>query len=424
MFSIGGEPGSSLGRRFHLLCVSVTVSAFGDGMRFVALPLLAAGITGDPRDVTLVATAEHLPWLLLSLPAGALADRMDRRRLLFLVDMLRAVLVGGLVLAMAVGAVSVPLLAVVGFLLGCGQTFYNAGWVGAVPSVVAPGHRARANGRLQAGALVAEPLLGAPLGTVLFAAAVSAPFVLDAISFAAAALLVLGIRDGLGGVPRAERVTERRGSAVRHLCAEAGEGVRRLWRHRVLRALCLAACATNLVAGGVISVLVLYTRNVLHLGAEGYGALVAVFAVGGVLGSLAASRSAARLGSGWVLIAGPIGAAAALAGAGRFKSLLLVGICTFLWGALSMAYGIVAVSVRQGLVPEGLMGRVGMAHQMLANSGTAVGAALAGVLAHGFGLRSPFLAGAALLAVTGLLLVPVVRRGADAAEPVPASASG
>ncbi|MER5862937.1 MFS transporter [Kitasatospora sp. NPDC002040] len=421
MFFIRGRSGVPLGHRFHLLCASVAVSALGDGMRFVALPLLAARISGDPRDVALVATAEHLPWLLLSLPAGALADRLDRRRLLFVVDALRAVLVGGLVLALAVDRVSVPLLAVAGFLLGCGQTSYNAGWVGAVPSVVAPAHRPRANGRLQASALVADPLLGAPLGTVLFAAAVSAPFVLDAVSFAAAALLVLGIRGGLGGEQRVQGTVTRRGSAVRRLGAEAAEGVRWLWRHRLLRALCLAACATNLVAGGVISVLVLYTRDVLRLSAQGYGVLVAVFAVGGVIGSLAAPRLADRLGNGWVLFAGPIGAAVALGGVAAANCLLLVWSCTFLWGALSMAYGIVAVSVRQGLVPEHLMGRVGMAYQMLANGGMAVGAALAGVLAHGFGLRSPSLAGAAVLAATGLLLAPVLRRSAQAPTPVSAS---
>ncbi|MEU6239524.1 MFS transporter, partial [Kitasatospora sp. NPDC047058] len=95
---------------------SVTVTGLGDGMRFVALPLLAARISGDPRDVALVTTAEQLPWLLLSLPAGALADRVDRRRLLIAMDASRAVLVALLTLAIGVHAVSVPLLAVAGFL--------------------------------------------------------------------------------------------------------------------------------------------------------------------------------------------------------------------------------------------------------------------------------------------------------------------
>lgn len=130
MFSAGGAAAEPLGSRFRLLWTSVTVSSLGDGMRFVALPLLAARISGDPRDLALVTVAEQLPWLLFSLPAGALADRVDRRRLLWTVDACRAVLVAGFAAAVAFGVVGILLIALVGFLLGCGQTLYNAGWAG------------------------------------------------------------------------------------------------------------------------------------------------------------------------------------------------------------------------------------------------------------------------------------------------------
>ncbi|MDH6121112.1 MFS family permease [Kitasatospora sp. GAS204A] len=416
MFSTGGAAAGPLGPRFRLLWTSVTVSALGDGMRFVALPLLAARISGDPRDLALVAVAEQLPWLLLSLPAGALADRVDRRRLLWTVDACRAVLAAGFAITVALGVARIPLIALVGFLLGCGQTLYNAGWAGVVPAVVRPADRPRANGRLQAGALVTDSLLGAPLGTVCFGLAALAPFAVDALSFALAAVLVFLLPGSLR-VRRPEPLTDRQ--AARGLLAEAAEGARWLARHRLLRALCLAAATANLVFGGVLAVLVLYAREVLRLGAVGYGLLVAAFAVGGVLGSLAAPRLGRLLGTRWTLLVTMLGSGLALTVAGLTGSWLPAGCATVGYGALSMAWGVLAVSLRQDLVPEQLLGRVSMAYQMVANGGLAVGAALAGELAHAYGLRAPFLAGAALTVLAAPPLYHVLSsRQAAACAPV------
>jgi MFS family permease len=129
---------TKLGPDFQRTWVSVTVSGLGYGMRLSALPLLAAQLSSDPRHVAFVSLAEQLPLLLLGLPAGALADRFDRRRILWVVDAVRALVVGALAAAAAVHAMTIPLLAVVGFLLGLGQTLYNGAWSGMVPALVAP----------------------------------------------------------------------------------------------------------------------------------------------------------------------------------------------------------------------------------------------------------------------------------------------
>lgn len=420
MISAGGAAVAPLGSRFRLIWTSVTVSALGDGMRFVALPLLAARISRDPRDLALVAVAEQLPWLLLSLPAGALADRVDRRRLLWAVDACRAVLAAGFAITVALGAARIPLIVLVGFLLGCGQTFYNAGWSGVVPAVVRPADRPRANGRLQAGALVTDSLLGGPLGTVCFGLAALVPFAVDAVSFGLAALLVFLLPGSLR-VRRPEPSTDRQ--AVRGLFTEAVEGARWLARHRLLRALCLAATTANVVVGGVLAVLVLYAREVLRLSAVGYGLLVAGFAVGGVLGSLAAPWLGRRLGTGWTLLVTMLGSGLALTVAGLSSSWPPAGCATVGYGALSLAWGVLAVSLRQDLVPEQLLGRVSMAYQMVANGGLAVGAALAGVLAHAYGLRAPFLAGAALTVLVAPLLFRVLRSHQAVASVVVGTAS-
>ncbi|WP_433889279.1 MFS transporter [Streptomyces sp. CA-111067] len=393
---------TSLGPRFHQVWASVTVSSFGDGMRFVALPLIAARLTSDPRQIAAVALAEELPWLLVGLVSGALADRIDRRRMLWTVDALRALVVGALAVAVGTGAATIPLLAAGGFLLGCGQTLYNGGWSGMVPALVGPASLTRANARLQTGVLISDTLLGTPLGAVLFGVAGALPLFLDAGSFVLAAGLVLLLSGDFS--PRgAEPGAGPRSRSLRGLGHDVGEGIRWLWRHRLLRRLCGVAGASSLVGGGLTAILVLYARDLLGLGSLGFAVLVASFAVGGIGGASLAPVLTDRFGSTAVLRAVTFAAAAAAVciASARSGAVACVGIAGY--GAASLCWNVAAVSLRQTLVPSELLGRVTMAYQMTTGSAGAAGAAAAGVAAHAYGLRTPFAVGAGLLLGAALL---------------------
>jgi len=411
MFS-GGSNATRLGPRFHQVWAAITISSLGDGMRFVALPLLAAQLTGDPRQIAAVSLAEQVPWLLLGLLSGALADRFDRRRILWTVDTARTVVVGLLALAVATGAVSIPLLAAAGFLLGCGQTLYNGGWSGMVPALVEPAARTRANARLQAGSLITDTLLGTPLGAVLFGIAAVLPFLVDSASFAAAATLVFLLRGDFR--PRAQATP----TSLAGLRRDTGEGVRWLWRHRLLRRLCLVAGAASLVDGGLIAVLVLYARHTLGLTSMGFALMVAAFAVGGIAGATATPRLTARYGPPRVLTLATLGTGIAAAAAGAATSGIAAGLFIAGYGAANLAWTVTAVSLRQSLVPAELLGRVTMAYQMITGGAAALGTVAAGLSAHEFGLRSPFFAGAVVLAAAGLVST---RDAEPAARPVAAS---
>ncbi|WP_431039018.1 MFS transporter [Streptomyces sp. P6-2-1] len=376
---------------------SVTVSSLGDGMRFAALPLLAAELTSDPRRVAAVALAEQLPWLLMSLPAGALADRLDRRRLMWTVDAARTLLVAMLAVAVAAHAVTVPLLLVAGFLLGCGQTVYNGAWSGIVPMLVARQDLVRANARLQSGFVITETLMGAPAGAVLFGMGAALPFAVDAVSFAVAAALVVTVRGEFrtGAGPGAR--------TWRGLRRDMAEGLRGLWGDVRLRRLCVASGLMSLVSGGLIAVMVLYARRTLGLGETGFALLVVAFALGGVAGAASAPRLTARLGVPRTLVLTAAATALAAVCAGAARSGWVAGLCVLGYGAANLAWTVAAVSRRQSLVPSGLMGRVTMAYQMITGTGTAVGTAASGVLAHSLGLRAPFFLGAAVLAATAAL---------------------
>ncbi|MEV4502303.1 MFS transporter [Streptomyces klenkii] len=390
----------SLGTGFGLIWTAVTVSGLGDGMRFIALPLLAAEVTDDPRQVAAVTLAEQLPWLLVGLIAGALADRLDRRRVLWTVDFARSLVAGALAASIASGRPSVLLLAAAGFLLCCGQTLYTGAWSAVVPAIVAePEARIRANAALQSGALVTATLLAPPLGALLFAVAPALPIGVDAVSFAVAAALVFVLRGDFSA-----RIPDAPGEpgAVRGLRRDVAEGVGWLRRHPVLRRLCLVAGATNLVTTGMIAVLVLYARDVLGLDGLGYGLLIAAFSVGGVSGAAVAPRLVRRLGTRRVLLSAVIGSAVTAAGAGAAPAALVASCCVAGYGAMSLIWEITAVTLRQQLVPAELLGRVSMSYQLVSNGAGALGAAMGGVLAQLAGLRAPFLAGAAVLAFAAL----------------------
>ncbi|MER5636711.1 MFS transporter [Kitasatospora sp. NPDC002227] len=400
-FTRGTTDRPPLGADFHRLWGAVTASSLGDGMRFVALPLLAARLTTDPRQIAAVAMSEQLPLLLLGLLAGALADRLDRRRILWLVDTVRALIVGLLAAAVAADAVTIPLLLLAGFLLGCGQTLYNGGWSGMVPGMVAPAALTRANARLQASALVTDTLIGTPLGAVLFGLAAALPFAVDSASFAVAAVLALLLR----GDFRARRQEQpgRAGS----LRAETADGLRWLWRHPVLRRLCLTSGLANLVGGGLTAILVVYAHQALGLGELGFSLLVAAFALGGVSGALVTPRLAARYSTPALLRTTLLVTALVAAATGAVNSGAAAAACVALYGAASVAWGVTAVSLRQRLVPTELTGRVSTAYQMVIGAGMALGSVLAGFTAEACGVRVPFLAGAVLLGCAALVRVRV-----------------
>ncbi|PWU55667.1 MFS transporter, partial [Micromonospora globispora] len=183
-----------LGSDYRLLWSAAVSSRFGDALRTPTLALLAATLTRDPRAIAAVTVAGQLPPLLLGLLGGAYADRWDRRRTMAAVDGLRAGVVAALAVLVATGRAGLATVAVAALVLATLGTVFDAASFAVLPSVVPPTALPTANGRLQAGTAVAGGFLGAPLAGVLFAISAALPFTVDALTFAAAALLVLSLR--------------------------------------------------------------------------------------------------------------------------------------------------------------------------------------------------------------------------------------
>jgi MFS family permease len=385
----GGRHRDVMRSSFARIWFASTVSGVGDGVRVFALPWLAMSWTGDPRAVSLVLVATQLPWLLLGLLTGALADRWDRRTVLWLTNALRAALVGAFPLAMALDAAPILALAALGFLLTTVQTLHDSAAHAILPSVVRPGGLPRANGRLLGSQLVALQLVGPSLGATLCTVSAVLPFLLDSVSFLAASVVLLGLR---GGDYRPAAAAS--GST---LSSEVTGGLRWLLRHTALRRLCLMAGVVNVAMGGVLAVNLFFAYRVLHLGATGCAVLMSLAAIGGVAGAAATPRASARWGHGRTVRVALLAAAAALLAGGTTSMPLVAGASLLVFGAAAMAFNVVAVSYRQAAVPADLLGRVSSAYNLIAMCMTPVGTLAGGILAHAAGVRVPIVAAAVLI---------------------------
>jgi MFS family permease len=381
---------------FWRLWGASTISSLGDGVRFAAIPLLAARLTHDPGRVALVTAAQGAAWVVFGLPSGALADRWDRRRTMAACDGLRCVLALTLAIAVAAGRGSIPLLMVIGFLLAATETFFYSAAQAALTGVLTDADLERGNGRMLGAKVLGEGFVGPPAGAALFVVAAAAPFALDAVTFGLAALLALSIRTHLSS-PALGR---------RSLTAEVGQGLRWLWQHAELRTIMILLTIWNLAESAVFAVLVLWSLETLHLPEAGYGVLIAFLAGGGVAGSLLADRLSKRLGEGRAMAATVIVTAATHTGLGltrwpavAYALMAVIGLAAFVWN-------VITASFRQSVVPLALQGRVSSVYRFGTWGVMSVGALLGGATASRWGLQAPFLVTAAALATAGTLTLP------------------
>jgi MFS family permease len=375
------------------------VSTVGDGMHITALALLAASLTRDPLQVSLVVFASHFPLLLFSLPGGALVDRWDRRTTMWTVDSCRCLVVAALAAAVLAGWASIPLLVAAGFLLGTGQTLFDTASQAIVPALVGrdPLRLERANSRLQGAEIVGTTFLGPPAGGLLFSLAASLPFWADAASFLASSALLAAVRGRFRRQPDAA-------ATPAGLWTEVAEGLRWLLAHRLLRAVAIIVGVTNLLAGACLAILVLFAQEKLHVTGVGYGLLVSAFAAGGLLGSLAAARLSRRFGPARLMIAEVALEGATTTAVGLVSNAWVAGALLVLLGFEVIVWNVMSASLRQALLPDRLIGRVLSAYRLISLGAGPVGAILGGVLGRVVDLRAPFL-------LDGLVLVPTALLG-------------
>ncbi len=374
---------TKLGSRFDKLSIAAGISNIGDGVVGAAFPLYVAVLTREPMLVAGATLVSRLPWFLFALISGALVDRMDRKRVMVVTDVLRAA--GIAVLALGVWSGDAGLIAVyaIGFGLGVAETFFDTAAEAFTPQLVSDDRLPAANGRLQAVEFVGGSLAGPPVGALLFAVAAAVPFFVDSVSFLVAALVVAMI-------PGSYR-SERTGDGT--IWEDIKEGIGWLWRQRVLRSIVIMAGVINLVAFAIMSIFVLYAQDILGVDEVGYGLLIAVVGVGGLVGAFVSPRIVEIAGPGNTLrmvmgFSGVLSLVFAL-----ITSPLVAGVLMVMFGFVITGWNVVSVSLRQALTPDELRARVAGSARLLAWGTQPLGALLGGILGSTLGLTSPFLIG-------------------------------
>lgn len=383
---------AKLGRGFGALWLSTAGSNLGDGLLLAAAPLLAATLTRDPLLVSGMTVVQFLPWLLFTLPAGALVDRWDRRWIIVAGNALRTVGFALLALSLLSDVRHLGLLYAAVFVAGLAETLVDNAALTVPPRLLARAELERANGRLFATQSVINTFVGPPVGAAVFAIAAALSFWTTAGAFALAAGAAILL-------PRLRPESTERHSLARDIKG----GWQHFWAHTLLRRVAFMSASMNLFSTATASVLVLLATGPLGISTGWYGVFLAAPAAGAILGSLVADRVVRHFGGGPVTWSAALAPAAGFLVLGLTGSAVLAAAALFLSGMATACNQIVVSTLRQASVPDHLLGRVTAAYRLIVLGAVPVGAAVGGLCADQLGLRSPYLISAAGLTLAALL---------------------
>jgi len=391
------KPG--IGPELGKLYSATALSNLSDGMSLVAFPLLAAGYAASPTELGIIIAARTLPWLVLSLPAGAIIDHHNPKRVMVAANVLRSVLLLAVMTMVAAGTMSTGALIVIAGLIGSLEVFFDNSSQSLLPRVVPTEALTAANGHQQSIEIVVNKFIGAPVAGFLMLSHTQLAFLAIGVAYLAAAGVVLLIRL----LP--EPADEVHAAASRKsLLSEIFIGVQLVWQHPVLRSLALVTGLSNFALQAIEAVFVLFVLEGLGAPPWTFGALMTTAAVGGIAGSLVAARLKERLGE-----------------AGCFKLLLVtqpfmvlivplsmsiwvVGASLFLLGASASVWGAVAVSFRQEIVPRSVLGRANSFYRLLAWGSLPLGSLAGGAAADAIGYTGNYVLFGVIVALPCVLL--------------------
>jgi MFS family permease len=412
-------------RNFRLLWTGETVSGLGNSMAVVGVPLLAVSqLHAGAFAVAALTAAAYFPWLVIGLPAGAWVDRLPLRRLMIACDLISIVAFASVPLAAWAGVLDVGQLLVVEAVAGAAGVFFGAAYQAYLPVLVRKQDLMEGNAKLQGSGSAASISGTALAGLAAEAVGYAAALLFNAASFVVSALCLFAIRSA----PPA-RSDEVRDSTIR---ADIAEGLRFVWRDRLLLRLTIFPALANLAYGGSLSIMVVFLVRVAHFSSATVGLLMAVSGAGSLIGALTARRLAKALGTARAALVnvavGGLGALLIpLTAAGPRVVFYLAG--SGIVSATIVGNNIIMASFRQTYAPPAMLGRVVASQRFVAYGSAPLGALLAGALASTLAIRPALWILLTVFALSGSLLLtrPMVANRdlpTAPAEPVIEVASG
>lgn len=377
-------------RVFEALCMSVALSASfrrlawsnllaqsAEQLSLAAVPIVAVLLLkAGPGEIGLLASIQSLPFLLLSIPLGLLADRTSRTRLMALAETLRALALLLLLALIVTEHVSIAALAIIGFMAAVGTVAFSVAAPSLVPALVKVEGLAQANGRLElarSAAFAAGPALA---GALIAWTGASAAFVLSGMLSVAAVLCLRGIAE-----------PARAAMPARHPLLELQDGAKWVWQSDLLRPMMFCSIAWNISWFMLQAAFVPYAIHDLGLDASGVGVTLALYGVGMIVGALLAPRVVRALPFGQAILMGPyfsVLAAITMALTLFWPHGWLAALSYFLFGAGPIIWTITSTTLRQTVTPRAMIGRVTSINIVVSTGARPLGAALGGVVGVSF----------------------------------------
>ena len=399
---------SSSNPAFTRLAWSNLAAQSAEQISLAAVPMVAVlSLGAGATENGLLSAAQALPFLLLSIPAGLLADRASRRRLLVGAEALRALSLLALVLLAWSGHLSIALLGVLGFVGATGTVAFSVAAPSLVPAIVPRDQLTQANARLEIARSIAFAAGPALAGALVGWAGGPPAFVVALVLSSLAVLWLYGLPE-----------PARPALPPRHVLHELRDGARLIWHHDLLRPIMWTAVAWNLSWFVLQAAYVPYAVALIGLNAEAIGATLATYGAGLVVGAVLATRVMRRLNFGTAVIVGPLFSAAAgfvMVATIWWPSAWLAGASFFLFGAGPSLWVVSSTTLRQTVTPVAMLGRVS-ALFLTVNAGSrplgaALGAGIAGAVGGANGLRACIVVMALGFAVQALIIIasPLLR---------------
>jgi MFS family permease len=374
-------------RDFLLVLGGQGISSFGDAISNTAIPILVLALTGSGFAMGIVGVLSYLPDLIVGLPAGAYADRWDRRKMMLLADLGRAGLTALVPISVWLGGPTLAIIIAVAFPINVMRVLWLAGYTAAVPGLVGREHVPRASAIFEAvfnvGWIVGPALAGLLAGWI----GPGPTIALDAATFAVSALALVFVRTNLRPQARPEAT---------HILADMREGIGFVARHGTLRAVIALWATMSIITAGISTAWIFYITIDRGLGTETVGIVLSAYALGSLGGALVAARIRWRsVGRVMLAACATTGISIAL-GVGMPVPVMVLAafVCGF-----AVSNGLVAyVSLRTMLSPDALLGRVGATARTLSIGLMPIGSLITGVALDSAG-------GGTTIIVMGVLMV-------------------
>ncbi len=368
-------------RDYMLLWSGQAISLVGTGVTQTAFPLLVWDLTHSAALVGLIGGLGTLPYLFLSLPAGALIDRWDRKRVMILCDVGRALNLVSVIIALMLGHLVVGQLVINALTEGTLFVFFNLAEIACLPRVVTEEQLSAATAQNEA-TQGTTFLLGPVLGGALYGFHQALPFLADALSYVVSVISLVCIRVDF----QQERIL-----AQRKLLPEIKEGLTWLWQQPVIRFMAILTGGLNFVSAGFIPLLVVLVKQ-QHGSSFLYGLILTIGGIGGIVGSLLGSPLQKRFRFGQVIISAVWIHALLWPFYAIAPNLFLVGIILALSFITGPIYNVVSISYRLALIPDVLQGRVNSVFRLLAFGFQPLGWTVTGISLQIIGVTPTILA--------------------------------